>query len=66
MKILYDKKIRAVSEEESDHIHLDDGTVIRNNEIIKLPFGVNISTFSERKEQKRLLKGLYKIFKKSI
>jgi hypothetical protein len=64
MKILYENEFRKVEEEDVDHIHLDDGTVIRNSEIIKLPFGINISKYSEKKEKKKILKGLYKILKK--
>ena len=51
--------MRLVSEVEGNRIHLDDGTVIRNNEIIKLP-GLAISTYSQKKEIKRLHKNISK------
>jgi hypothetical protein len=66
-KILYENKLRIIDEIEEDHIHLDDGTVIRKNEILKLPF-INISLYSEKQERiliskkfKRTLKDLLKI-----
>jgi len=55
MKILYEGKFRKIEEEESDHIHLEDGTVIRKTEIINLPFGVKISKYSQKKQIKRLM-----------
>lgn len=60
-KILYEGKFRKIGEIESDHIHLDDGTVIKNNEIIKISKNIWISTFSEKKEIKNILKGFDKI-----
>jgi hypothetical protein len=61
MKILYENEFRKVEEEDVDHIHLDDGTVIRNSEIIRLPFGINISKYSENRTKKKLLKELNKL-----
>jgi hypothetical protein len=55
MKILYEGKLREIEEIEDDHIHLDDGTTIRNHEIIKLPF-IWISKFSEKKKIKKFKK----------
>lgn len=54
--IWYEGKLRKVSEVEHDHIHLDDGTVIRNNEIQKLPFGMHKSKWSEKKQLKNIHK----------
>jgi len=60
-KILYEGKFRDIADREYDHIHLDDGTVIRNNEIIELPGGVNISKYSEKKQIKEITKGMKKV-----
>jgi len=64
-KILYDGKIRNIDEIEIDHIHLDDGTVIHNNEIIKLP-NLWISKYNQRKELKNITKNYIKLFDKMI
>jgi hypothetical protein len=55
MKILYEGKFRIVDEVENDHIHLDDGTVIRKNEIIKLPFNIYISKYSQKRAIKKYI-----------
>lgn len=59
MKILYEVKLREIDEIEENHIHLDNGVVIRNNEIIKLPF-VWISKYSQMKDIKRIMKDIHK------
>ena len=61
-KILYEGRFRIISEFEEDHIHLDDGTVIRDNEIINLPLGLKISKYSEKNTIKRLSR-LFRKFK---
>jgi hypothetical protein len=48
--IFYEGQFRIVEEIDSSHIHLQDGTVIRNSEIIKLPFGIWVSKYSEEKK----------------
>ncbi len=68
-RILYENKLRIVDEEEKDHIHLDDGTVLKKNEIIRLPFGILVSKYSEKKIKKNIKKNainLSRIFKKII
>lgn len=60
MKILYEGKLRIIDEIEEDHIHLDDGTVIRSNEIIKLPF-VWISKYSQKRNINDLCKRYMKL-----
>lgn len=54
-RIWYEGRYRKVDEIEFDHIHLDDGTVIRNNEIKLTPLGYK-SSWSEKKQTKELFK----------
>ncbi len=49
-RIKYDGKWHEVDEVESDHIHLDDGTVIRNYEIKRRLLGGYKSNWSEMKD----------------
>jgi hypothetical protein len=62
-KILYEGKFKNIEEIEDDHIHLKNGTVIRKNEIIILPFGINISVYSENKTIKRIINNITKMKK---
>lgn len=63
-KIYYDKIIRKISEDEGDHIHLDDGTVVRKNEIV-IKAGMLHSTYSEKDTIKYLSSKFY-LFDKRI
>lgn len=49
-KIFYEGEWRKITEDSGDHIHIDDGTVIREHEIIKNEKGKYISTYSQKRE----------------
>ena len=61
-RILYEGEFREISEIDVDHIHLDDGTVIRNNEIIKFPL-FWVSKYSRKRQFKSLNKDYKKLIK---
>jgi len=64
MRILYEWRWRKANIIEADHIHLDCGSAIYYNEMIRLPFGIAISKYSMRKDIIKIHKGFKKVFKK--
>lgn len=65
MKIFHEGTFKTVAHIQGDDIYLADGSVIRNKELIKLPFGLSCASSYKRKLSRKLRK-LAKIVDKEI